>query len=78
VTNEARQSCFERAAAGVVDPYGESLRSRSLFVVDAAVIPSALGVNPSLTIAAVAESIADRLVRGRGTASLADRLAWLA
>jgi choline dehydrogenase-like flavoprotein len=62
-------------AAGVVDAFGESLRNRSLFVVDAAVIPSALGVNPSLTIAAVAESIADRLIRGQGTESLADRLA---
>jgi cholesterol oxidase len=66
----------ERAdVAGVVDPCGESLRNRNLFVVDAAVIPSALGVNPSLTIAAVAESIADRLIRGQGTESLADRLA---
>ena len=60
---------------GVVDGCGESLRNRNLFVVDAAVIPSALGVNPSLTIAAVAESIADRLIAGRGTESLADRLA---
>ena len=63
------------AASGVVDPCGESLRNRNLFVVDAAVVPSALGVNPSLTIAAVAESIADRLIRGQGTESLADRLA---
>ncbi|MDB4935930.1 MAG: family oxidoreductase [Labilithrix sp.] len=62
-------------AAGVVDTCGESLRNRNLFVVDAAVIPSALGVNPSLTIAAVAESIADRLIRGAGTEALADRLA---
>ena len=60
---------------GVVDPCGESLRNRNLFVVDAAVIPSALGVNPSLTIAAVAESIADRLIRGSGTESLTSRLA---
>ena len=60
---------------GVVDACGESLRNRSLFVVDAAVIPSALGVNPSLTIAAVAESIANRLIRGQGTEALADRLA---
>jgi len=60
---------------GVVDPCGESMRNRNLFVVDAAVIPSALGVNPSLTIAAIAESIADRLIRGAGTESLADRLA---
>jgi cholesterol oxidase len=63
------------AAAGVVDGVGESLRNRNLFVVDAAVIPSALGVNPSLTIAAVAESIADRLIHGQGTESLASRLA---
>jgi hypothetical protein len=31
-------------------------------------------VNPSLTIAAVAESIADRLIAGRGTERLVDRL----
>ena len=60
---------------GVVDSCGESLRNRSLFVIDGAMIPSALGVNPSLTIAAVAESIADRLIRGQGTESLATRLA---
>ena len=66
----------ERAeGAGVVDPFGESLRNRNLFVVDAAVIPSALGVNPSLTIAAVAERIAESIVRGQGTEALASRLA---
>lgn len=59
---------------GVVDPNGEVFGNPNLFVVDAALIPSALGANPSLTIAAVAESIADRLVRGAGTRSLADRL----
>ncbi len=60
---------------GVVDPNGEVFGNPNLFVVDAAIVPSALGTNPSLTIAAVAESIADRLVRGTGTRSLADRLA---
>jgi cholesterol oxidase len=60
---------------GVVDALGESLTNPNLFVVDGAVIPAALGVNPSLTIAAVAESIADRLVNGRGTKALSDRLA---
>jgi choline dehydrogenase-like flavoprotein len=66
----------ERADAprGVVDPCCESLTNRNLFVVDGAAIPSALGVNPSLTIAAVAESVADRLVRGAGTESLTSRL----
>ncbi len=61
-------------AAGVVDENGEALANQNLFVIDGAMIPSALGVNPSLTIAAVAESIADRLVRGRGTRSLSERL----
>jgi cholesterol oxidase len=61
---------------GVVDSCCESLQNRNLFVVDGAAIPSALGVNPSLTIAAVAESVADRLVRGDGTESVASRLGW--
>jgi cholesterol oxidase len=61
-------------ASGVVDENGESLGNPGLFVVDGATIPSALGVNPSLTIAAVAESIADRLIRGAGMAPLATRI----
>ncbi|GAC1351796.1 MAG: hypothetical protein NVS3B20_04640 [Polyangiales bacterium] len=60
--------------SGVTDELGESWNNRNLFVVDGALIPTALGVNPSLTIAAVAESIADRLLRGVGTDSFADRL----
>ncbi|MCA9621806.1 MAG: hypothetical protein KC731_22435, partial [Myxococcales bacterium] len=59
---------------GVVDPFGESFRNRNLFVVDGAIIPSALGVNPSLTIAAVAERIAEQIVMGSGTESFASRL----
>jgi cholesterol oxidase len=61
--------------AGVTDPLGEALQNPNLFVVDGAIIPSALGTNPSLTIAAVAELVADRLVSGTDTKSLADRLA---
>jgi cholesterol oxidase len=63
-----------RPKDGVVDSFGEVIGCDNLFVVDGAIIPSALGVNPSLTIAAVAESIADRLVNGLGTKRLADRL----
>ena len=33
-----------------------------LYVADASVIPSALGVNPSLTISALALRIADKLI----------------
>ncbi len=62
-------------AAGVVDAFGEALGNPGLFVIDGAVIPSALGVNPSLTIAAVAESIADRLIRGESLESIDERLA---
>ena len=66
----------ERGAAvnGVVDPFGECLNNPNLFVIDSAIVPSAIGANPSLTIAAVAESIADRLVRGDGLRALKDRV----
>lgn len=59
---------------GVIDANGECFSNPNLFVIDSAMIPSALGANPSLTIAAVAESIADRLIRGVGLRSLAARL----
>ena len=63
------------ASDGVVNAYGESFGNRNLFVIDGAMIPTALGANPSLTIVAVAELIADRLVTGTGTESLHSRLA---
>lgn len=62
------------ALNGVAGPFGESFRNRDSFVVDSAIIPSALGVNPSLTIAAVAEAIADRTIPGEGPESFTDRL----
>jgi choline dehydrogenase-like flavoprotein len=62
------------AGDGVVDGCGEVFGQKNLFVVDGAVIPSALCANPSLTIAAVAESIADRLIAGTGTQALVERL----
>ncbi len=62
------------AAHGIVDAGGESFRNPNLFIVDGSIIPGALGVNPSLTIAAVAEGCARRLVQGDGTKSLHERL----
>lgn len=50
------------AAAGVVDHKGEAFGYRNLYVADGAVIPKALGLNPSRTIAALAEHIAAGIV----------------
>jgi cholesterol oxidase len=43
------------AADGVVDHKGEVFNYRNLFVLDGAIVPEAVGVNPSRTIAALAE-----------------------
>ena len=61
-----------RKRAGVVDEYGRlydvTKRGSSqpfydgLYIADASVIPSALGVNPSLTISALALRIADKII----------------
>jgi cholesterol oxidase len=50
------------AAQGVVDHKGEAFNYRNLFVADGAIIPEALGLNPSRTIAALAEHIAAGIV----------------
>jgi cholesterol oxidase len=51
------------AAEGVVDHRGEVFGYRNLFVADGAIVPEALGLNPSKTIAALAERIAELIVR---------------
>jgi cholesterol oxidase len=53
---------------GAVDEFGRVFAGdghihEGLFVADGSLIPSALGVNPFLTISAVSEKIADQLVR---------------
>ena len=59
---------------GIVDGQGEVFGNRGLFVLDGAIVPGALGVNPSLTIAALAERACARLIGGDGTDSVAERL----
>ena len=63
----------EDGAHGVVDHEGRVFRGRGgravhagLYVCDGAVVPRALGVNPLLTIAALAERFCVRLMRRQG------------
>jgi cholesterol oxidase len=51
----------ETKARGVVDANGEVFDNPNLFVLDGAIIPTATGVNPSLTIAAVAERLCEAI-----------------
>ena len=46
-------------AAGVVDAAGAVFGYPGLYVVDGSIMPGAIGVNPSLTIAAIAEKLSD-------------------
>lgn len=50
---------------GVVDSRGEVFGYPGLYVADGSVMPGPVGANPSLTIAAVADRFADRIVEER-------------
>jgi cholesterol oxidase len=50
------------AATGVVDTYGRVYGVPRLHIADGSVMPSAVGANPSLTIAALADRFADKLL----------------
>lgn len=47
---------------GVVDSYGEVFNYPGLFVADGSIMPGPVGANPSLTIAALADRSADRVI----------------
>lgn len=51
-------------AAGVVDAMGAVFGYPGLYVVDGSIMPGAIGVNPSLTIAAIAEKLSDGIRDG--------------
>jgi cholesterol oxidase len=53
------------AADGVVDHKGEVFGAKNLFVLDGAIVPEAVGVNPSRTIAALAERACALIVAER-------------
>ncbi len=54
-----------RKQDGVVNEYGEVWSYPNLYVADGSILPSALAVNPSATISALAERIAFHIVHGR-------------
>ncbi len=51
---------------GVVDSFGEVFGYPGMFVADGAVMPGPVGPNPSLTIAALADRFADRMIEPVG------------
>jgi len=67
VTAHPLGGCFmgDSIETGVTNHRGEVWGCPNLFVADGSLIPSALSVNPSLTISALAERVAFWLVNGR-------------
>ena len=59
-----RVNAAQFAGEGGVDPDGKLWDAENVFVCDGSVIPTSLGVNPQLTIMAMATRIAQKL-RGR-------------
>ncbi len=49
-------------SAGVVDPWGRVYGHRGLWIADGSVMPGPVGVNPSFTIAAMADRFADAML----------------
>jgi cholesterol oxidase len=56
-------------AHGVVDDEGRVYGYDGLYVLDGSIVPTALGVNPSKTIAALAERGVERLIERLGARS---------
>jgi cholesterol oxidase len=50
---------------GVVDSWGEAFGHPGLYVADGSVMPGPTGANPALTIAALADRFADRVIERR-------------
>jgi choline dehydrogenase-like flavoprotein len=72
LTSHALGGCpmSDSAQTGVVDEWGRVFRGepgpkgvyRGLYIADGSVIPTALGVNPALTISAVALRVAEKVL----------------
>lgn len=62
------------AAEGVVDAYGRVFNYPGLYVADGSVMPGPVGPNPALTIAALAERCAERIIETADRAGAARAL----
>jgi cholesterol oxidase len=65
-----RGQVFDGRGGGDVDEQGQPAVHEGLYVVDASIVPSSLGVNPLLTISALAERIAELIPTERRYADL--------
>ncbi len=54
---------------GVVDPYGEVFNYPGFYIADGSVMPGPVGANPGLSIAALSDRFADRIIENRGRKS---------
>jgi len=55
------------AHSGVVDEFGAVFGCPGLYIADASIIPTALGVNPSLTISALSLRIGEKIAAEMST-----------
>jgi len=53
------------AASGVVDGHGRVWDTKGLWVADGSIVPTSLGVNPQVTVMAMAHRVASGIVAGR-------------
>jgi choline dehydrogenase-like flavoprotein len=60
-------------ALGVVDDSGAVFGYEGLYCIDGSIVPTSLGVNPSLTISALSERCAERLIARAGALGLPAR-----
>lgn len=61
---------------GVVDAYGEVFGYEGLYVADGAVMPGPVGPNPSLTIAALADRFADKVIERHRQLRRSSEVKW--